>query len=151
MDFIRISFQKMCKAMPGGWSAMAAAMGLSLPNLENRVYNRRNQAMDVHEALQLQEFSGTTLFAEAVAQVSGGVFIPMPAMGKIDQSEIGQIYMELVEEVGKLAREWREATRDGEVDPKERQRMEEVRAAICTKVTQMNHLTFEVFCKDAKQ
>jgi len=129
---------------------MAAAMGLSKDGLENRVYERKGQSVDVHEALQMQDFSRTTLFAEAVAAESGGVFIPLPAVDGVDVEEIHTVYMELVDEVGKLAREWREATRDGEVDQKERQRLEEVRAAICTKVTQMNHLTFQVFCKDAK-
>ena len=147
---IRNSYQQMCKAMSGGWAAMAAAMGLSKDGLENRVYERKGQSVDVHEALQMQAFSRTTLFAEAVAAESGGVFIPLPAVDGVDVEEIHTVYMELVDEVGKLAREWREATRDGEVDPKERQRLEKVRHAICTKVTQMNHMTFEVFCKDAK-
>lgn len=129
---------------------MAAAMGLSKDGLENRVYERKGQSVDVHEALQMQAFSRTTLFAEAIAAESGGVFIPLPDIGGVDVEEIHTVYMELVDEVGKLAREWREATRDGEVDPKERQRLEQVRHAICTKVTQMNHLTFQVFCKEAK-
>ncbi|WP_374557971.1 YmfL family putative regulatory protein [Aquitalea pelogenes] len=150
MDDLRHCFQQMCRAMPGGWAAMAAAIGLSKDGLENRVYERKGQRVDVHEALQMQAFSSTTLFAEAVAAESGGVFIPLPSVDGVDVEEIHTVYMELVDQVGKLAREWREATRDGEVDPKERQRLEAVRHGICTKVTQMNHLTFQVFCKDAK-
>ncbi|OHX20417.1 hypothetical protein BI344_22430 [Chromobacterium sphagni] len=137
----------MCKAMPGGWPAMAAALGFSKDGLENRVYERKGQSVSVHEALQMQAFSGTTLFAEAVAAEAGGVFIPLPDVATVDDEEIQRVYMELVDEVGRLAREWREATRDGEVDKRERQRLEGIRDAICTKVTQMNHLTFQVFCR----
>ncbi|UTH73322.1 YmfL family putative regulatory protein [Chromobacterium sp. IIBBL 290-4] len=147
MDRLRTAYQTMCKAMPGGWPAMAAALGFSKDGLENRVYERKGQSVSVHEALQMQAFSGTTLFAEAVAAEAGGVFIPLPDVEAVDDEEIQRVYMELVDEVGRLAREWREATRDGEVDKRERQRLEAIRDAICTKVTQMNHLTFQVFCK----
>ncbi|WP_083339092.1 YmfL family putative regulatory protein [Chromobacterium sphagni] len=147
MDRLRTAYQTMCKAMPGGWPAMAAALGFSKDGLENRVYERKGQSVSVHEALQMQAFSASSSFAEAVAAESHGVFIPLPEIDVVDDKEIQRVYMELVDEVGKLAREWREATRDGEVDRKERQRLEGIRDAICTKVTQMNHLTFQVFCR----
>ncbi|WP_047258443.1 YmfL family putative regulatory protein [Chromobacterium subtsugae] len=147
MDRLRTAYQTMCKAMPGGWAAMAAALGFSKDGLENRVYERKGQAVSVHEAMQMQAFSGSSIFAEAVAADSGGVFVPLPDIDTVDDAEIQRVYMELVDEVGRLAREWREATRDGEVDKRERQRLEAIRDAICAKVTQMNHLTFQVFCK----
>ena len=151
MDRIRSSYQAMCRAMSGGWSTMAASLGLSKDGLENRVYERKGQSVDVHLAMQMQASSGTTHFAEAVAAESGGVFIPLPDVSVIDDEEIQAVYMQLVDEVGRLAREWREATRDGEVDDKERARLEAVRVAICQKVTQMNTLTFVVFCKNKVQ
>jgi hypothetical protein len=137
----------MCKAMSGGWAAMAAALGVSKESLENRVYERRGQSVDVHEAMQMQAMSNTTHFAEAVAADSGGVFIKLPDVSRVDDEAIQTLYMELVEEVGKLARAWREATRDGEVDDKERIRLDGIGMAICQKVTQMNALTFQVFCR----
>lgn len=149
MDRLRTSYQQMCRTMPGGWAAMAAALGLSKDGMENRVYERKGQSIDVHTAMQMQAMSGTTLFAEAVAADSGGVFIPLPHVDGVDDEEIQALYMELVDEVGRLAREWREATRDGEVSPKERKRLDEVRVAICTKATQMNALTFKVFCRES--
>ncbi|MFK7089315.1 YmfL family putative regulatory protein [Chromobacterium violaceum] len=147
MDRLRTAYQAMCKAMPGGWAAMAAALGFSKDGLENRVYERKGQSVSVHEAMQMQAFSGSAVFAEAVAAETGGVFVPLPDISTVDDAEIQRVYMELVDEVGRLAREWREATRDGEVDKRERQRLEAIRDAICAKVTQMNHLTFQVFCR----
>lgn len=148
MDRLRSSYQQMCKAMQGGWAAMAAALGMSKDGLENRVYERKGQEITVHTAMQMQAMSGTTLFAEAVAADSGGVFIPHPKDNAASDEEIQLIYMALVDEVGKLAREWREATRDGEIDKKERMRLDAIRQAICTKATQMNTLTFQVFCRE---
>jgi len=135
----------MTRAMPGGWAAMAGAMGMTKDALENRVYERKSQRMHVDDAMLMQSLSSGTHFAEAVATESGGVFIPLPQVGAIDDECIQTVYMELVDEVGKLAREWREATRDGEVDRKEQARLDKIRVAICTKVTQMHELTLKVF------
>jgi hypothetical protein len=49
---IRNSYQQMCKAMSGGWAAMAAAMGLSKDGLENRV--RAQGPAWMSTALQMQ-------------------------------------------------------------------------------------------------
>lgn len=149
MDRLRTSYQQMCRAMQGGWAAMAAALGLSKDGLENRVYERKGQEVTVHQAMQMQAMSGTTLFAEAVAADAGGVFILLPQVDGVDDEQIQGLYMELVDEVGRLAREWRAATRDGEVDKKERARLDAIRLAICTKATQMNALTFKLFCREA--
>lgn len=147
MDALRNCYQLMCKGMPGGWAAMAAAMGLSKDALENRVYERKGQAVSLHEAMQMQAFHGSTLFAEAVAMDSGGVFVRMPDVGPVDNEEIQTLYMELVEDVARLAREWREATRDGEVDGRERRRLRRIQHDICAKTVQMNELTFKLFCR----
>ncbi|MDN0081634.1 YmfL family putative regulatory protein [Crenobacter sp. SG2305] len=151
MDRLRIAYQKMIRAMQGGWAAMAGAMGMTKDALENRVYERKGQRMYVDDAMLMQSLSGTTYFAEGIAAESGGMFIELPDIELIDRGEIQTLYMELVDEVGKLAREWREATRDGKIDKKERARLEAIRQAICTKVTQMNHMTFKVFteCQEA--
>lgn len=147
VDRIRASYQSMCRSVNGGWSAMAASVSLSKDGLENRIYERKGQSVDVHLAMQMQANSNSTLFAEAVAAESGGVFITLPCTATVDHEEIQTVYMALVDEVGRLAREWREATRDGEVDAKERERLDEIRLAICQKVTQMNELTYAVFCR----
>jgi len=137
----------MCRSLAGGWATMAASLGLSKDALENRVYERKGQSVDVHLALQMQANSGTQLFAEAIAAESGGVFIELPEFEIPGDEEIQAVYMDLVDEVGRLAREWREVTADGEVDARERARLEEIREAICAKVTRVNQLTFAVFCR----
>lgn len=82
---------------------MAAALGITKDSLENRVYERKGQAVSLHEAMQMQTFHGSTLFAEAVAMDSGGVFVRMPDAERVDNEEIQTLYMELVEDVARLA------------------------------------------------
>jgi hypothetical protein len=56
----------MIATYPGGWAAMAAALGMTKDALENCVYERKGQQINVHTAMQLQAFSQTEFFAEAV-------------------------------------------------------------------------------------
>ncbi|SUX30697.1 YmfL family putative regulatory protein [Chromobacterium vaccinii] len=148
MDRLRAAYQGMCRAMSGGWVAMAAAMAVTKDSLENRVYERRGQSVGVHEAMQMQSFSGTKLFAEAVALESGGVFVAVPEVARLSDKEIKSVYMQLVAEVGELSREWQEAVKDGRVDRDERKRLTAIRDAICARVTQVNEMTFAAYCPD---
>lgn len=144
---LRHALQQMCVSMPGGWPTMAAALGMSVSALENRIYERHGQSPSVHLVRQMQIISATSLFAEAFAADSGGVFVPLPAVDKLGNEDIQSLYMALVEEVGDLAHEWRESTRDGEVDSRERAQLERIRDGICQRVTQINDLTFKLFCR----
>lgn len=51
VDRIRASYQSMCRSVNGGWSAMAASVSLSKDGLENRIYERKGQSVDVHLAM----------------------------------------------------------------------------------------------------
>lgn len=145
MDAIRIAYQQMCRAMPGGWATMAASLGMSIDALENRVYERRGQEITVHQARQMQANSGTTLFAEAIAADAGGVFVPIPTGQDHGAEEIMAVYMQLVDEVGRLSREWTESTADGVLDGREIARLEQLRLNICSQVTRMLQLSLQVF------
>jgi hypothetical protein len=101
----------MIKAFPGGWDAMAAAVGLSRMGLENRIYERKGQAIMVETAMAMQAASGTNLFAETVAQDSGGVFIPIQQFEGLADIELLDAYTAMVEDEGKFATDFREALR----------------------------------------
>lgn len=147
MDNIKGSFQMMCRAINGGWEAMSAKLSMSRTSLENRVYARKGQQMTVALAMAMQAHSQTAYFAEAVARDSGGVFIQIPPANEIGNVDIQAKYIELLERVGDLAREYREATEDNEVDGRERKTLERLGNQICQLVTQINQLTFRIFSK----
>nr|WP_275663732.1 YmfL family putative regulatory protein [Laribacter hongkongensis] len=148
MDYpgIKASLQLMCASHNGGWQAMADALGTSKASLENRIYQRKGQRMPVDMAMQMQDISRTTYFAEAVALASGGMFVPMPAVEVLNE-DIQLKYIELLDEVGAHAREYRAAIADGEVCKQERRRLERLGENICRRVTEINQLTFRIFSK----
>ena len=114
------------KDAAGGWDAMAAALGFSRDGLENRIYERKGQDLHVQTALQMQSFSGTTLFAQAVATAAGGTFLQLPEVGEVCNEDISTKFHELYAELGELSIEFQAATKDGEIDKRERERINEV-------------------------
>lgn len=147
MDRLRTCYQHMCKAMPGGWAAMAAAIGMSKDGLENRVYERKGQEITVHQAMQIQAMSDTTLFAEAVAADSGGVFVPLDGHDTANTEDLMALYMQLAADVGRLAQQWQAATADGEICPREAAALDGIRQEICRTATRFTGLSLHLFGK----
>ena len=112
-------YLEMIRAYPGGWEAMAAALGMSKDALENRLYERKGQQINVQTAMQMQHFSGTTLFAEAVAYDSGGIFIPIEPFEGIADIELLDGYTAMVVDEGKFATDFRTALKDGSISRRE--------------------------------
>jgi hypothetical protein len=115
----RQSYLAMIRAFPGGWDAMCAALGMSRDALENRIYERRGQGVLVETALQMQEFSGTTHFAECMAQASGGIFLALPRFEGIADMELLDAYTDLIADEGQFAKDFRDALADGKITRKE--------------------------------
>jgi hypothetical protein len=147
---IRQAYLGMIKAFPGGWDAISGALGVSRDALENRIYERKGQGIQVEMALHLQSFSGTTFFADAVAAVSGGTFVKLPSIDHIGNESIAEKFHELYEELGELSQEFREATKDGEVDPRERERINAVVERLHKTMDELRGLTFKFYCRDTK-
>lgn len=144
---IRKSYLEMIRAYPGGWDAMAAALGMTRMALENRIYERKGQSLLVETAMMMQHMSGTSHYAEAVAQQSGGVFVMLPKVGDIGNEELLNEFTLLYEDLGKLSTEFRKAVVDNEIDSKERDRLDETARKIHQTVQQLLALMFMVYCK----
>lgn len=144
MEFRR-AYKQMIKAVPGGWSAMAAALGLSQQSLENRVYEKKGQGMSVHIALQMQEISGTKFFAEAAAANAGGVFLRLPSVPNVGNEELFDKFLQLNTRLGDLSREYMEATADGVVDEKEWARLSRISQDTHTTLAEIMAITDQIF------
>lgn len=140
----------MIKAFPGGWDAISGALGMSCNALENRIYERKGQDLNVQTALQMQSFSGTTHFAEAVAVLTGGTFVKLPCVEHIDNEEISEKFHEAFEEMGRLSTEFRGAIKDGEVDSKEQILLNSIVDNLHRNVDTILALTFKVYCRETK-
>jgi len=119
---IKKSYLAMIKAFPGGWDAIAGALGMSRDAIENRIYERKGQGVLVETALQIQKFSGTTHFAEAVAAVSGGTFVKLPEV-EVENVDLLKKFNELYAKLGSFSSEFNQATADDQIDPREEARL----------------------------
>lgn len=144
---IRKAYLEIAKAMPGGWDALSAALGMTRSALENRVYERKGQGILVDTALQMQAFVGGTQFAQAVAVESGGTFVKLPVDLSDQNESIGKKFRELSVRFGELAKRYDEATEDGEIDLRERADLEAIGAGIHRVVEEVLALSFRVHCR----
>lgn len=144
---IRKSYLGMIKAMPGGWDAMAAALGLSRMALENRIYERKGQSVLVETALAMQHFSGTSLFADAIAQEAGGVFVALPAAGEVGNEELLTEFNRLYEELGELSKKFMASAADNNIDRGERAQLEQAAQKIHQTLQALLALMFGVYCR----
>lgn len=110
----------MLKAFGHGTDAMAIAMGLNPTQFHNRRYGLRNQCFEEEHYLAMQSLSGSSLYAEHIARLSGGVFVPLPDVGNVDNDELLNRQLELAEEVGALAKLMKDSIRDGSINAGER-------------------------------
>lgn len=142
----RESYTKMITAYPGGWLAMAAALGMTKDALENRVYERKGQQINVHTAMQLQAFSQTTFFAEAVCHESGGVFVRLPEFEECDRDELLGKFNQLYAELGRLSEKFSKHTMDGKIDLREKKDLTDTSQKIHRTVQELMVLTFAIYC-----
>lgn len=140
-------YLEMIRAFPGGWEAMAGALGMTKDALENRIYERKGQSLHVQTAMQMQAFSGTTHFAEGVAQESGGVFMKLPDAGEVGNDELLKEFNCLYSELGELSAKFNAFTADDVITPTERAELDAVGQHIHRTVTELLALTYRVYCK----
>lgn len=144
---LRQAYLGMIKAFPGGWDSIAAALGMTRDALENRVYERRNQTVSVDLAQQMQKFSGTTLFAEAIAAESGGVFTRLVDVAAITDENLHEKFQELYKNLGILSSQYIEFTSDNDINKAERAKLEATADQIHKTIQELMGLMFHVFCK----
>lgn len=147
---IRKAYLAMIKRFPGGWDAIAAALGMSRDALENRIYERKGQSVLVETAMQLQAFSGTRLFAESIAVASGGTYVELPHIDHIDNDFIQAKFNETYAELGLLFSTFTAAISDGEIDGAERVKLELQGEHMHRKTEELLGLMFRVYCPHTK-
>lgn len=145
---IRKAYLQMIKAYPGGWDAISAALGTYRGSLENRIFERRGQTLSVETALQLQEFSDTTLFAQAVASVSGGTFVKLPSVEHVGNDNLLVKSNELHAELGQLFQEFNDAIKnDGRIDDDEQKKLSHIGEDIHRTMEELLALMFRLYCR----
>lgn len=72
---------------------------------------------------------------------------PLPPADQLHGVDIQEKYVELLDKVGALAREYRKSTADNQVCRSERRTLTDIGNEICRLVTQINEITFRIYCK----
>lgn len=144
---VRNANMKMVNSATGSWSVAAAYLGMSETALRNRVYESKGQVLRTHDSLRLQELSQTTLFAEAVANESGGVFVAMPDIDQISNENIQSKFNETYAELGLLFSTFSKAVEDGVIDTAERGDIETIGNDMHKKVEALMALMFGAYCR----
>lgn len=144
---MRNTYLKMIKKMAGGWGEMLDALGMSRTALENRIYERHSQSVSVNLAQRMQQISGTTLFAEGVAQAAGGCFLKLPESSVVEREDLLQRFNALYVQLGELSSTFRDAVSDNKVDKKEKNVLEDKGQEISRTVQEILALTFLIYCE----
>lgn len=139
------AYQEMIKVR--GWNGTAASINLTRTGLEARVYEVKGQGMRVETALLIQALSGTTHFAQAVAAESGGVFIQLPEGEGVSGEQLHGKFHELYTELGRLSATYTEATKDGEIDRRERADLEQIAQEMHKTMQELMALMFQIYCR----
>ena len=99
-----------------GIAGAAKAIGRS----SGVMYNKFSDAMPQYEvtareAIALADHLDTTVYAEAIAEHFGGVFLSLPA-GAASEDDILQSYLAIIQQMGELSKEFTEARADGVIE-----------------------------------
>lgn len=111
---IKEVIKEMCKALPGGRSAMAGALGMSLETFNNKLYEKNGcRFFDIDEQEAMEDISGTKLLVEYHLDRHGMSALPKIEAEKIDQVELFDMRMTLAAMQGSLAVLIQESLVDG--------------------------------------
>lgn len=106
--------KEMCKALPGGRSAMAGALGMSLDTFNNNLYEKNGcRFFEVEELEAMEDISGTQLLVEYHLERHGMSALPKVDAEQIDQVELFDMRMKLGAMQGSLAILIQESLADG--------------------------------------
>lgn len=106
--------KEMCKAFPGGRSAMAGALGVSETTFNNKLYEKNGCRFFEHDELEaIEELSGTKFLVEYHLDRHGMTAMEPIEAEKLDQVELFDIRMKLSAMQGALAVLIQESIADG--------------------------------------
>lgn len=115
---LRDAVREDIKRQSGGYAVACAVIGVSHPQtIANYTCNtkRDSHSMSLDQFEKLIEWSGGGCIAQAVAEMAGGVFLPM-AIDDIENVDVLEEVVISIESVSKLVTEVKAAIEDDNVD-----------------------------------
>ncbi len=86
---IKETVKAMCKAFPGGRSAMAGALGMSVTEFNNNLYEKNGcRFFEHHELEAMEDLSGTNYLADYHARRRGALLVDRPNIEELDRVDL---------------------------------------------------------------
>ncbi|MBN5198741.1 hypothetical protein JY494_04375 [Serratia marcescens] len=110
----------MCKAVAGGRSAMAGALGMSETAFNNNLYEKNGcRFFESSELEAMEDISGTNLLADYFARRRGLLLVDIPALEELDQVELFSKSIRTAAHRGHVDQIIQTSLADGVIDEKE--------------------------------
>ncbi|KGA40747.1 YmfL family putative regulatory protein [Pectobacterium odoriferum] len=117
---IKETIKAMCKAYPGGRSAMAGALGMSTEAFNNNLYEKNGcRFFELHELEAMEDISGTSLLAEYFAKRRGALLVDVPTFEDLDHVELYSRSVRTAAKRGQVDQMIQKAIEDGVIDDDE--------------------------------
>ncbi|EHD21294.1 MULTISPECIES: YmfL family putative regulatory protein [Brenneria] len=114
---LKETIKAMCKAYPGGRSAMAGALGMTLAQFNNNLYEKNGcRFFEIHELEAMEDLSGTSLLAEYFAQRCGALLVDVPTFDDLDRVELYNRSVYTAAKRGQVDQMIQQAIEDGVID-----------------------------------
>ena len=125
MADIKETIKAMCKAYPGGRSAMAGALGMSLETFNNNLYEKNGcRFFELHELEAMEDLSCTSLLAGYFSQRRGGLHVDVPKFDDLDRVELYSLAIHTAAQRGHVDQIIQQALEDGVIDEQEAREVE---------------------------
>ncbi len=117
---IKETIKAMCKAYPGGRNAMAGALGMTIAQFNNNLYEKNGcRFFENHELEAMEDLSGTSLLAEYFAQRRGALLVDAPKFDDLDHEELYTLAIHTAASRGRVDQIIAAAIEDGVIDDSE--------------------------------
>ena len=116
------------EGFPGGKPAAAAVLGMNIVRFNNHQYESKgSRPFDDDQIYQLEQIAGTTHYANYIARLYEGVYVPRTERDELDSVELESLLMNLCASNGELHITISQTTQDGVISKTEEKMINEKR------------------------
>ncbi|MCM7530929.1 YmfL family putative regulatory protein [Enterobacter quasiroggenkampii] len=116
----------MCKAYPGGREAMAGALGMSVTQFNNNLYEKNGcRFFEVNELEAMEDISNTSFLADYFARRRGALLVDVPRLEDLDRVDLFTRAMRTAAARGQVDQIIQKALEDGVIEPHEAEEIHE--------------------------
>lgn len=110
----------MCKAIPGGREAMAGALGMTMTQFNNNLYEKNGcRFFEVAELEAMEDISGTSALADYFALRRGALLVDVPKLEELDRVDLFTKAMRTAAARGQVDQIIEQALDDGVIEKHE--------------------------------